>query len=136
MSERGALDSLGIWLDRLGRHQDALTASTEAVTLHRTLAGTNPDAHHPDLATALINLGIRLDDLDRHREALDVRAEAVRLYRDLADRDRDLYQAEYHRRDAALRREYALLGMERQAMAPDSGQPASSAVPPATEEAG
>jgi hypothetical protein len=52
-----------------------------------------------------------------------------------AARETVVAKGEYHRRDAALRREYALLGMERQAIAPDSGHAAISAIPPATEEA-
>jgi hypothetical protein len=129
-----ALNNYGIELYLLGRHQEALTLTVEGIALCRALAADNPNAHNPGLARALNNYGVMLEGLGQRQNALDARAEAVRLYRDLADRDPDLYQIEYHRRDGALRQEYALLGMERQATAPDLGQPNSPAVPSATEE--
>jgi tetratricopeptide (TPR) repeat protein len=132
-----ALNDLGNRLSALGRHREALDATTEAITLHRALATDNPDAHNPSLAMALSNLGLHLGALGRHEEALEARAEAVRIYHDLADRDPDLYSAEYRRLDAKLRREYAERGMERQAVAPDPApQPATPADPPAPAQAG
>jgi tetratricopeptide (TPR) repeat protein len=132
-----ALGNLGTQLGRLRRHREALTATSEAVTLYRALTTTNPDAHNPDLASALNNLGIRLDQLERRGESREARAEAVRIYRDLAERDPDLYGAEYRRLDAALRREYSQLGLERQAVAPEvDPQAARTADPPVPAGAG
>ena len=46
----GALDKLGIQLDRVGRYQEALAASEEAVALFRVLAEDNPAVHRQPAA--------------------------------------------------------------------------------------
>ena len=51
-----ALNNLGIRYSEVGRRQDALAPTEEAVQLHRELAAANP-AFLPDLARALNNLG-------------------------------------------------------------------------------
>ena len=45
-----ALYSLGVWLDMVGRAQEALAATEESVTLRRALAADDPAAHQADLA--------------------------------------------------------------------------------------
>ena len=72
-----------IHYSEVGRRQDALAPTEEAVRLYRDLAGTNP-AFQPDLASALNNLGIRYSEVGRRQDALAPTEEAVRLYRDLA----------------------------------------------------
>ncbi|HEU0087848.1 MAG TPA: tetratricopeptide repeat protein [Pseudonocardiaceae bacterium] len=85
IAERGRLwNNLGIRLSDLGRREEALAASTEAVEIRRRLAGVNPAAFEPDLASALNNLGIRLSGLGRREEALAASTEAVQIYRRLA----------------------------------------------------
>ena len=64
----GALNNLGIRYSELGRREDALPPTEEAVTLRRELAATNP-AFLPDLARALNNLGIRYSELGRREDA-------------------------------------------------------------------
>ena len=54
------LGTLGIRLSNLGRREEALAASQEAVDLYRRLAETRPDAFLPDLAMSLNNLGTPL----------------------------------------------------------------------------
>jgi tetratricopeptide (TPR) repeat protein len=78
------LNNLSIRLNALGRREDALAASEEAVTLNRDLAAARPDAFRPDLAMSLNNLSIRLNALGRREDALAAIEEAVTLYRDLA----------------------------------------------------
>jgi tetratricopeptide (TPR) repeat protein len=124
----GALNNLGIWLDRLGRYHEALDAAQETVTIRRALAATNPDTHQPNLAKALNNLGVRFDQLDRHDEALAVREEAVGIYRELAGRDPELYEAEYKRMRGALQREYDQRGMRDKAITQDL--PGAPTAPP------
>ena len=83
-----ALISLGVDLDGLGRHQEALAATEEAVSMWRSLAGSDPDHQH-GLAAALTNLGAVLDGLGRHQEALAATEEAVSMWRSLAGSDSD-----------------------------------------------
>jgi hypothetical protein len=72
---------VGIRLSDLGRREDALAASQEAVDIRRRLAQTRPDAFLPDLATSLNNLGGDLSDLGRREDALAARSlSAARAY--------------------------------------------------------
>jgi Tetratricopeptide repeat len=76
--------NLGAGLARVGRHDDALTASEEAVALWRDLDTTNSTVHRPNLATAVGNLGVGLARVGRHDDALTTHQEAVALWRGLA----------------------------------------------------
>jgi tetratricopeptide (TPR) repeat protein len=68
----------------LGRNNEALIASVEAVEIYRRLAATNPAAFEPDLAGSLNNLGRVFSSLGRNNEALIASVEAVEIYRRLA----------------------------------------------------
>ncbi|MEA2599153.1 MAG: hypothetical protein QOF89_145 [Acidobacteriota bacterium] len=76
--------NLGVRLRDLGRREEALQATGEAVEIRRQLALQRPDAFRPDLATSLNNLGLMLSDLGRREEALQATQEAVEIYRQLA----------------------------------------------------
>ena len=76
--------TLGIRLSNLGRREDALAASQEAVEIYRRLAHARPDAFLPDLATSLNNLSVDLSNLGRREDALAASQEAVEIYRRLA----------------------------------------------------
>ena len=76
--------TLGNRLSNLGRREEALAASQEAVDLDRQLAAARPDAFLPDLAGSLNNTGAMLSNLGRREEALAASQEAVDLYRQLA----------------------------------------------------
>jgi tetratricopeptide (TPR) repeat protein len=90
--ERARLaNNLGYRLKDLGRREEALKATEEAVDIHRDLAGRRPDAFLPDLAKSLNNLGNSLRDLGRREEALKATEEAVDVYRDLAGRRPDAF---------------------------------------------
>ena len=77
-------NSLGFRLSALGRHKQALEATTEAVDIYRKLAKDKPELFLPDLAAALGNLGVDLRCLGRHEEALEITRESVKLIRKLA----------------------------------------------------
>lgn len=79
----GSLNSLGFWLDHVGRYPEALEATQEAVTLYRALAADNPAAYQAGLEMSLDNLGIRLHKMGRYPEALEATQEAVTLHRAL-----------------------------------------------------
>ncbi|MEV0188296.1 tetratricopeptide repeat protein, partial [Kitasatospora purpeofusca] len=65
---------------------------THAITgHHRALAGADPDAHLPDLASSLNNLSIRLGDAGRREEGLTAVQEAVRIRRTLAGANPDAH---------------------------------------------
>jgi tetratricopeptide (TPR) repeat protein len=85
------VDTLGIRLSNLGRHEEALAASREAVDIRRRLVQVGPDAFHPGLATSLNNLGIRFSNLGRHEEALAACREAVDIRRHLAQTRPDAF---------------------------------------------
>jgi tetratricopeptide (TPR) repeat protein len=71
-------------LAALGRPEDALAATEEAVTIRRDQAGARPETFLPDLAMSLDNLSGCLSALGRREEALAAIEEAVAMYRDLA----------------------------------------------------
>ena len=79
-----ALNNQSNRLADLGRREDALTASAEAVGHYRALAAARPDAFLPDLAMSLTNQSNRLANLGRREDALIASAEAVGHYRALA----------------------------------------------------
>ena len=78
------LENLGLRLSMLGRWQDAVMASTEAVELYRRLADTNRTEFEGDLAGSLNNLSVMLSDLGLHRDALAASTHAVDIRRRLA----------------------------------------------------
>jgi tetratricopeptide (TPR) repeat protein len=80
----GVLVMLGWALSALGRREEALTATQEAVKIYRQLAQQNPQAFLPDLAATLNNLGRALSALGWREEALAATQGAADLYRDLA----------------------------------------------------
>ncbi len=87
----GHLNNLGARLSGLGRREDALSATQEAVDIYRDLSRTRPDAFLPDLAMSLNNLGIRLSDLGRREDALAATQEAVDIRRELARTRPDVF---------------------------------------------
>ena len=78
-----SLNNLGNRYSELGRRQEALAPTEEAVKIRRELAKTNP-AFQGDLASSLTNLGVRYRNLGRRQEALAPTEEAVKIYRELA----------------------------------------------------
>ncbi len=85
-------NNLGLMLSELGRREEALKATQEAVELYRALAQSNPDAFQPDLAMSLNNLGLGLSELGNREEALKATQEAVELRRALAQSNPDAFQ--------------------------------------------
>jgi tetratricopeptide (TPR) repeat protein len=79
-----ALIMLGNALSALGRREEALAATQEAVDIRRGLAQANPQAFLPDLAMSLTSLGNRLSELGRREEALAATQEAADIRRRLA----------------------------------------------------
>jgi tetratricopeptide (TPR) repeat protein len=88
------LDMLGFALYALGRREEALKATQEAVEIYRRLADRQPDAFLPGLAGSLRRLGFRLSDLGRREEALKATQESVEIYRYLADQHPDAFLPE------------------------------------------
>jgi tetratricopeptide (TPR) repeat protein len=79
------LGMLGFALSTLGRREEALKATEEAVKIRRKLSEQNPQAFLPDLAGSLNSLGNRLSELGRREEALKATEEAVGIYRKLSE---------------------------------------------------
>jgi tetratricopeptide (TPR) repeat protein/nucleoside phosphorylase len=85
------LNSLASRLTALGRREDALKATREAVVQSRTLVDQHHDAFLPDLAMSLNNLSLSLSDLGQWKEAFEAAREAVHLYRTLIKQCRDVF---------------------------------------------
>jgi tetratricopeptide (TPR) repeat protein len=79
------LSNFGNRLSGLGRYEEALAASQEAVAIYRRLAETRPDSFLPDLASSLNNVSWALSHLGRREEALAANQEAVAIDRRLAE---------------------------------------------------
>ena len=86
-----ALNNLGIRYGELGRREDALAATEEAVSQCRQLAQARPDAFHSNLASALNNLGMTQSNLGRREDALAATEEAVTIRRQLAQARPDAF---------------------------------------------
>ncbi len=86
------LNNLANKLSNLGKHDEALTAAKEAVTIQRALADDRPDAFKPNLAGVLNTLASSLSNLGKRDEALAAAKEAVTLYRTLAKAQPDAYE--------------------------------------------
>ena len=88
----GSLHNLANRLAGLGRAEEALAASEEAVGRWRELAAAGPDAYRPDLAMSLNTRATVLDRLGRAEEALAAIEEAIGIYRELAAARPDAYR--------------------------------------------
>ncbi len=84
-------NNLGNRLSALGRREDALEATEEAVAIYRRLAEVQPDAFLPDLAVSFNNLGGMLSELGRREDALEATEEAVAIRRRLAEARPDAF---------------------------------------------
>ena len=73
-----SLHNRGSALAALGRHEEALAATEEAVAIRRALADECPAAFRPDLARSLNVLGDCYAALDQHDAALEAYEAAVR----------------------------------------------------------
>ena len=81
-----SLNNLGIRLSDLGRREEALAASQEAVDIRRQLAAARPDAFLPDLARSVSVLSDALAALDRHEESASTAAEALEILAPFVER--------------------------------------------------
>ena len=102
--------------NRLGRRQEALAPTEEAVKIRRELAKTNP-AFQGGLAASLTNLGARYSELGRHQEASAPTEEAVKIRRELA-KTNPAFQGDLAASLDNLGNFYARLGRRQEALAP------------------
>ena len=85
------LNDVGFWEDELGRREEALAVTEEAVEILRDLRAGGQDAVLPNLVRGLNNLGGLLSDLGHRERALEAKKEAVDACRALLSADRDTY---------------------------------------------
>ncbi|MEU5690804.1 tetratricopeptide repeat protein [Actinosynnema sp. NPDC020468] len=78
-----AWNNLGFRLSDLGRHEDALAATREAVRLSRVAAEVAPDLFTSPYAVALSNFAVDLNRMNRFAEAAD----AAERAREILERD-------------------------------------------------
>ena len=107
---------MGLLLSAVGRRQEALAPTEEAVKIYRELAKTNP-AFLNDLARSLNNLGISYSELGRRQEALAPTEEAVKIYRELA-KTNPAFQGDLADALNNLGNRYSGLGRRQEALAP------------------
>ncbi|WP_260474622.1 tetratricopeptide repeat protein [Streptomyces sp. WAC 05379] len=84
-----ALHDLSGRLERLGRWDEALAASREAVEIRRELAAQQPDTFLSKLSSSLNNLSVLLSHHGQSEEALAVSSEAVGIHRRVAAQQPD-----------------------------------------------
>ncbi len=109
-------NDMGVLLSAVGRRQEALAPTEEAVKIYRGLAKTNP-AYLGDLAGSLNNLGILYSNLGRRQEALAPTEEAVKIYRELA-KTNPAYLGDLATSFNNLGNCYSELGRRQEALAP------------------
>lgn len=85
------LFNLGIRLSALGRYEEALAVTEEAVATCREQAAIDPARFRSTLASSLVDLGSTLSELGRDGEALAATEEAVAACREQAATDPDRY---------------------------------------------
>ncbi|WP_168220957.1 tetratricopeptide repeat protein [Actinomadura sp. WMMA1423] len=83
-----SLNNHALRLAEVGRRDEAVPISQQAVDAYRDLAATNRAAHLPDLAMSLSNHAVRLAEVGRQDEAVPISQQAVDTYRDLAATNR------------------------------------------------
>ncbi|GAA2815214.1 tetratricopeptide repeat protein [Nonomuraea dietziae] len=86
-----ALNNHAALLAEVGRREEALPISEEAVALHRELIALNRPAHLPTLARTLTNHAARLAEAGLLDEALPVSEQAVASFQELVELNRDAY---------------------------------------------
>lgn len=77
------LNNLSAFLGAVGRREEALPLSKEAVAFRRIQAKNDP-AYLPDLGLALFSLGTLLGEMGLQQEALAATIESVNIYKALA----------------------------------------------------
>jgi tetratricopeptide (TPR) repeat protein len=85
------LNNYGLRLSELGRREEALKATVQAVETYEALAQHNPEVFQPDLAMSLNNLGTNLKELGRREEALKATEQAVEMYQVLAQHNLEVF---------------------------------------------
>ncbi len=88
------LNNMVISLVRIGRPEEALEASDEALPIARERAAFDRDDHLIDLARTLDARGAALEALGRFEEAIEASSEAVAAFRELVEGDRDAFLPE------------------------------------------
>jgi tetratricopeptide (TPR) repeat protein len=84
--------TVAIRLSSLGRKEEALTASQEALDITRRLAESKPADFLPGLATSLNSLCRDFGQLGRYEDGLVAGQEAVDIYRRLAQTQPDIFR--------------------------------------------
>ena len=123
----GWSNNLAVRLSDLGRREDALAASEEAVRLNRALAEARPDAFISNLAMSLTTLANRLSDLGRREDALAASEEAVCLNRALAEARPDAFTPDLAMSLNNLATILSALGRREEALARPKKRSASTA---------
>eukprot|EP01037_Dinobryon_pediforme_P017417 gene17417-17608_t len=83
----GNLHSLGVFLSAVGRREEALTATEQAVGAYRELVARNRDAFLPDLARSLSAMGDVLFALGRGTDAIEAYLESAEILQPFAERE-------------------------------------------------
>jgi tetratricopeptide (TPR) repeat protein len=82
--------NLSLYLNGVGRHEEALQASLEAVELNRRLAQRHPQTAREGLARSLDRLGLQSGLLEQPERGMEALHEAIGIYRGLAEEGADV----------------------------------------------
>jgi hypothetical protein len=83
------LNNLGVRLSEVGRHEEALSPSQEAVTAYQQLAEANPDAYFPNFVASLNNLKDQLTAVGRNGDVVEVEEELASVLERMGDEETD-----------------------------------------------
>lgn len=112
------LTDLGQAQEHVGRPQEGVYATRDAVEIYRALTDADPDNYRPHLAGTLINLGASISTLGHPADALPHLREAIEILRSLATSDSEVSKANLAGALTNLARAYAQLGQPVNALLP------------------
>jgi tetratricopeptide (TPR) repeat protein len=109
-------NNLSIRYSDIGRREDALDASRQAVDIRRQLRKSRPEDFGPELAAALNNLSNQFGDLGRPEEALDAVLDAVNIFKQLAQTQPEIFRPDLARSLTNLSVRHSNLGQHEEAL--------------------
>lgn len=91
----GSLVNRGTILRALGKSEEAVKSTQEAVAIYKKLALIQTKGMDTNLARALTNLSIHLSNVERNEEAHHAAEEAVEIYRRLSKSQPEIFYAKH-----------------------------------------
>src|SRR5581483_2116740 len=90
-----SLGSYSVHLSNVGKDEEALEYTREALGIHKRLALKNPDRFEPDYAASLGSYSVHLSNVGKDEEALEYTREALEIRKRLAQKNPDRFEPDY-----------------------------------------